>query len=269
MLGQDARDSVVLFSSDGELTEFRRRLTRYGDPLPAKQMNPSYAGLIGAIEEFGFLGPADRIGPALREDGFDTPESIAIDRDFLLDVELWDTGTQNERAEDVNRLEHDLAERGAEITDRYIGTTFTVLRIHGRGEAARWLLDLPSVRVIDLPPQVDIDVERLLDVALPDIGTIEAPDADASLIGIIDSGINDAHPVLVDVVVDRFAAPASLGLSDDYGHGSKVSGVAAYGDIRGCMDSGLFKASARLLSGKVVNAQGRFDDRRLVVSQMR
>ncbi len=269
VLGQDGRDSVVLFSSDGDLTEFRRRLNLYGDPPPPGQKNPSYAGLIGAIEEFGFLRPADRIGPNFREEGFETPESIAVDRDFLLDVELWETGTQNERANDVNRLERDLAERGAEVTDRYIGTSFTVLRIRGRGEAARWLLELPSVRVIDLPPQVDIDVERLLDVALPEIGSVEAPDADAPLIGIIDSGINDAHPVLVDVVVERFAAPASLGLSDEYGHGSKVSGVAAYGDIRACLESGTFKASARLLSGKIVNAQGRFDNERLVVTQMR
>ena len=38
----------------------------------------------------------------------------------------------------------------------------------------QWLLELSIVRVIDLSPQVDIDVERLLDVALPDIGSVEA-----------------------------------------------------------------------------------------------
>jgi hypothetical protein len=268
VLGQDDRDSVVLFSSDGELTEFRRRLSRYADPLPTGQQNPSYAGLIGAIEEFRFLQPVDRIGSSLREEGFGTLESIAEDREFLLDVELWETGTQAERSQDVIRLEVELEERLAGITDRYIGSTFTVLRFRGNGAAVRWLLGLPSVRVIDLPPQVDIDVERLLEVTLTDVGTVEAPDADAPLIGIIDSGVNNGHPLLADVVIDRVAAPASLGLSDDYGHGSKVSGVAAYGDVRGCIEAGRFKASARLMSGKVVNAVGNFDEERLIPSQM-
>lgn len=268
VLGQDDRESVVLFSSDGEMTEFRRRLQRYGEPLPAGQKNPSYAGLIGAIEELRPLQAADRIGSALREEGFETLASFADDRDLILDVELWETGTQAERVKDVLRLERELAEREGEISDRYIGTSFTVLRVRASGVAARWMLDLPTVRVIDLPPQVDIDIERLLDIALQDIGVVEAPDVDAPLIGIIDSGVNNAHPLLADVVIERFAAPQSLGLSDEYGHGSKVSGVAAYGDVRGCLESGIFKASARLLSGKVVNANGRFDDQRLIASQM-
>jgi hypothetical protein len=268
VLGQDDRDSVVLFSSDGQLTEFRRRLSSYAETPPEGQVNPSYASLIGAIEEFRPLAPDDRIGPSLRNEGYDTVESFANDRVFLLDAELWDTGPQLQRAEEVDRLRVQLGERGGEITDHYIGQTFSVLRVEGTGVAIRWLLTLPSVCIVDFPPTVDIEIGRLLDATIADVGTVETPDAEAALIGVLDSGINDAHPLLANVVVDRIAVPASLGLSDEYGHGSKVSGIAAYGDVRACLEAGLFKASARLMSGKVVNAQGKFDDRRLIASQM-
>lgn len=268
VLGQDDRESVVLFSSDGQLTEFRRRLSSYANPIPEGQRNPSYANLIGAIEEFRPLSPEDRIGPSLRDEGYDTVESFADNRVFLLDVELWDTGPQEHRAEEVDKLRVQLGERGGEITDHYIGQTFTVLRVEGTGVAIRWLLGLPSVCIADLPPTVDIEIGRLLDSTIDNIGIIEAPDAEAPLIGVLDSGINNAHPLLASVVIGRIAVPASLGLSDDYGHGSKVSGVAAYGDVRACLEAGRFKASARLISGKVVNAQGKFDDRRLIASQM-
>jgi len=268
VLGHDDRDSVVLFSSDAELTEFRTRLAAYGRGIPPGQKNPSYSALIGAIEELRSLEPQDRIGSALRLDGFDTVETFAADRDFILDVELWDVGTAEERMGQVERLEASIAERNAEITDRYIGHSFTALRVRANGEVVRWFLTLPLVRVVDLPPEVDVDVERLLDTTTADLGDIEPPDEDAALIGILDSGVNSAHPLLAAAVINRIGVPASLGVSDGFGHGSKVSGIAAYGDVRACLESGTFQAAARLVSGKVVNDQGRFDDQRLVPSQM-
>ena len=147
VLGQDDKDSVVLFSSDGELTEFRRRLSSYAKPIPEGQQNPSFAGLIGAIEEFRPISPEDRIGPSLRDEGFNTVESFADSRVFLLDVELWDTGPQLQRAGEVDKLRVQLSEHSGEITDHYIGQTFTVLRVEGRGAAIRWLLGLPAVSI--------------------------------------------------------------------------------------------------------------------------
>jgi len=62
--------------------------------------------------------------------------------------------------------------------------------------------------------------------------------------------------------------PSSIGVSDSFGHGTKVSGVAAYGDIRDCIETQNFSPRVRLLAGKVVNDQGNFDDNKLVPSQM-
>ena len=268
VLGHDENDSVVLFSSDAELTDFRARLTAYGQTPPAGQKHPSYASLIAAIEEFGALTPKDRIGGGLREDGHETVESFADASRYVLDVELWEIGNQEVRATQAEGLSARVRERGGEITDHYIGLSFTALRVVGSGEVFRWLLTLPSVREIDLPPEIDAEVGPLLDAGIRDIGTVEDPDDDAPLVGILDSGVNEAHPLLAAVVVERASSPASLGLSDGYGHGTRVSGIAAYGDVRDCLERQSFKASIRICSGKVVNDAGAFDDRRLVPSQM-
>ena len=130
------------------------------------------------------------------------------------------------------------------------------------------ILELPIVRIIDLPPQVDLDVAPLLEATVLDLGEIEPPDEDAPLVAILDTGVNNGHPLLAPVVVDRVAVPTSLGISDVFGHGSRVSGIAAYGDVRDCLENGNFQSSVRILSGKIVNDQGNLDDRRLIASQV-
>jgi subtilisin family serine protease len=268
VLGHDENDSVVLFSSDIELTEFRARLAAYANGIPEGQKNPQYVSLLAAIEELGPLTPADRIGSTLKADGYVGPDAFAPTAFFRLDVELWEFGTQVERRIQSEQMEIQLRERGGDITDRYIGTSFTALRVAGTGAAFQWLLTLPTVRVIDAPPEVDSEVEQLLETDIRELGEISAAKPDAPVIGIIDSGVNSAHPVLSAVVSEAAGFPASLGASDAWGHGTKVCGIAAFGDVRDCLERNQFAAQVHLFSGKVVNDQGNFDDQKLVSSQM-
>lgn len=268
VLGHDESNSIVLFASDADLTAFRARLAAYSQGTPVGQKNPQYNALISSIEEFGPLQPENRIGSGLRDEGFERLDNFADDRELVLDVELWEVGTQAERVAQAERVSGEIAERRGEVTDRYIGVSFTAMRIRGNGRVVRWLLEFPLVRMVDFPPELDLAVAPLLETTVADLGTVEAPDSDAPLVGILDSGVNDAHPLLAGVVVGRTSVPDTLGLSDEFGHGSRVSGVAAYGDVRNCLENRSFQASVRILSGKVVNDQGNLDDRRLIASQI-
>jgi hypothetical protein len=268
VLGHDENNSVVLFSSDAELTDFRTRLTAYANGVPIGNKNPQYASLIAAIEDFSPLSPTDRIGSALKAEGFERPEAFAPAAFFRLDVELWEIGTQTERMVQVEQMLAEIREHAGDITDRYIGTSFTALRVAGTGVTFQWLLTLPTVRMVDSPPDIDEEVEHLLETTVFEIGEVAAPAADAPAIAIIDSGINEAHPVLANLVVETIGFPAILGASDGRGHGTKVSGIAAYGDVRDCIERRDFTPRVHLFSGKVVNDQGNFDDETLVPSQM-
>jgi hypothetical protein len=78
-----------------------------------------------------------------------------------------------------------VAAREGEVTDWYIGISLSALRIRGNGKLFRWLLSLPLVRVLELPPELDLGVEALLEATIADLGTEEAPNADAPLIAIL------------------------------------------------------------------------------------
>ena len=55
----------------------------------------SYSGFIGRVEEIGAVGPGDRIGIRLREEGFTEPDDFSGRRTFVIDMELWDLGRRD------------------------------------------------------------------------------------------------------------------------------------------------------------------------------
>ena len=78
----------------------------------------------------------------------------------------------------------------------------------------------------------------------------------------------NAHPLLNDVLVGAIGVPATLGAADDFGHGTRVGGVAVFGDLSGQLADGRLERVARIASAKVVNERGGFDERRLIPTQM-
>lgn len=76
--------------------------------------------------------------------------------------------------------------------------------------------------------------------------------------------------MLGPAVGDTSAIPASIGTSlDRVGHGTRVAGVALYGDMAEGIQSGRFTPELMLFSVRVTNDDGRFDDETLLVNQIR
>jgi hypothetical protein len=88
------------------------------------------------------------------------------------------------------------------------------------------------------------------------------------LIGIVDSGLS-AHPLLAPATVGSFGMPGVLGDADEHGHGTRVAGIAVYGDVLERIATKNFAAPFGIVSAKVVNDQGRFDDKLAIAEQMR
>jgi subtilisin family serine protease len=268
VLSSDADRTLVLFASSDEMQEFRNRLDAYQGGTQPGRKNPPYTAFIGTIENIGAVEPRDRIGLRFREDGFIEPENFQPQTSYVIDIELWDLGERRMRDRKVTQIVEYLEARGAEVFDRYVGPSITMARARVGGELLQMLLTIDEIATIDQPPQPDIATGQVLDLVLSETPPLNAVAAEAPVIGVIDSGIN-AHPFLADILVGAVGVPASLGTADVWGHGTRVSGIAIFGDLRAQLEAGTLDRGARLCSAKVVNERGTFDDRRLVPSQMR
>jgi hypothetical protein len=267
VLAQEPGGILVLFSDDTELKAFRERLAEYQKGVQGDAKNPAYNQLFAAIDDVRSLSASDRIGPRLRADGKSTPADFDARASFTIDVELWDAPTQLDRQVRVQKIVEYVEAAGGEILSRYVGTVgLIVLRARMRGSALRDLLELPVISQIDVPPIPDLGERD------PPVVTIEgvvapSPPADAPVIGIVDSGSTD-HPLLSPSLVSSLGVPDELGTADIWGHGTKVAGIAAFGDIRECVDRKIFESPVRIISVKVVNDEGRFDDAATIPDQM-
>jgi hypothetical protein len=222
-------------------------LTKAGR-LPDKK-RPPYNAFISAIESIGAVEPRDHIGLRFRESGFVETTHFDAAAVYSVNVELWDFADRTLREARLTQLVRLIEAQGGEVLDQYIGPSITMLRARTSGSAIQELLNVEVVASVDEPP-------------------LNGVPEDAPLIGVIDSGVN-AHPFLEDILVGSIGVPETLGTADDWGHGTRVAGVAVLGDLRAQLAAGTLDRGARLCSAKVINAHGRFDDRRVVPSQMR
>lgn len=268
VVSSDADKSLILFSSKEEMEELRNRLNEYEGEIPKGQKSARYQAFINSIDSVSEVKPKDRIGARFLEDGFTLIEDFLDDEIFWVDIELWEIGRRESRIRKLDQIEAYIDARGGNISDRYVGPSLTIGRAQISGAVLKLLLTVEEIALIDLPPQPDLYAEEAFDLNLGEMPIPNQLPDDAPLIGIIDSGIND-HPYLADILVGSIGVPEELGTADDFGHGTRVGSVAAYGDIRAQLEMGTMNRGARLCSAKIVNSRGEFDNRRLVPTQMR
>lgn len=269
ILSVDTDKTLVLFSSDAELTDFRRRVNEYQGGPPGVQRSPPHAGLIAAIDEVGNIEPSDRIGRLLRSDGFRTPENFEPGEQYAVDVELWDLGSRNLRQQKADEIERYVTALGGRVPDKYVGRSLTLIRVIASGDAIRAILNVPTVAVIDLPPVPDAIVTDLLELQADEFPPPNPPPENAPAVAVLDTGLTSAHPLLAPAVGNTIGVPAHLGFDDRNGHGTRVAGIALYNDVRAVLADRRFEPRLRLYSAKIVNDAGRFDDNLLVASQLR
>lgn len=263
VLSTEPNRATILFADDEHLQEFQQRIVHYGGDIPAGQKHPSYKWL-GAIDSLELWGREHRIGHKLR--------AIAIDPAALytVDVELWYFDSRDACQQRLDELKQFIHGAHQQYLDKYLGSSLCLARVRVTGAVLEQLLQADTVATIDLPPHADLSVTSVFQKALDDFVPIPSPPADAPRLCVIDSGLERGHPMLGPAVGDTSAIPASIGTSlDRAGHGTRVAGVALYGDMAEGIQSGHFTPELMLFSVRVTNDDGHFDDETLLVNQIR
>lgn len=258
VLSEDANKTLLLFATDRELKEFRKRLDAYQGPIPLGQSHPRYAGLIEAIESVGTAKPEDRIGASLASLGVNAPTDFAASAEYIVDIELFHPADDAEASVFVYRLERCLAPFGGKILNTYIGASLLLCRVEAVGAALQAALQLSEVANVEAPPKPDLAFDDIGSATIDQVTAGASPATNAVSIAIIDSGINSGHPLLAYTMKASIVAQDGWVDADQNGHGTSVASVAAYGDVGSRLQAANFDAPFFLTSARVVDENGEF-----------
>ncbi len=271
LLSIDQNKTLVLFSSDTSLTDFKSRLSKYqAGPIRAKQKNAPHNSIFASIDEIGEIRPQDRIGRLFRFERIRGVNDFNDSTQYVVDIELWDFGTQQVNQTKLDELGGFIRRKGGRVSDRYIGESMVLLRARVTGALIKSILEVDYVASVDMPPKPSLSVNELLEVSIEDLNDVPAPENGAPGIAVLDSGLSTGHPLLGPAVGEATSVPRSWAdASDGNGHGTMVAGLALYGDIEECIRSRTFIPKLTLYSARVLNDQNQFDDENLIATQMR
>lgn len=245
VVSQEDKSLVLAFADARGRDLFEQRLTQL-----AKNGVTTRKEIFFALQAFENWTPDDRKGAALAKFGAPTGTPFAID------VELWPLAKPAERAALCDAFDAFLQGSGMERLDRLDRPSLLVYRVRTTRQGLDVLLAHRDVRLVDLPPSYGLETELLTsDInELPPIG--QFADGAAS-VAVLDSGVTAGHPVLAPAVGDTedFVPPRGL-MGDSSGHGTRVAGLALYGDVEACLRSKRFVPELRLLSGRVFADNG-------------
>lgn len=270
LLSVDENKTLVLFSSDVELTDFRRRLEEYQQGPPQGQKAAPHNQIFAQVDHIGDVRLEDRIGRLFYAEGIDSPDSISESQEYVVDIELWDLGSYDANEAKVRELRQFIEHNGGRVHDDYIGESMVLLRVRCIGKLIKEILGVDYVAVVDLPPRPTLSMSNMLDISISEFPEVPTPTENAPGIVVLDSGLASAHPLIRPAVGEATTVPNSLGdASDGHGHGTMVAGIALYGNIEECVRSRMFIPQLTLYSARVLNDELEFDNEHLITSQMR
>lgn len=259
--------AIVVFSSDLELKEFKRRLENYSQITEGNKYE-----YLGAIDDLVPLEREDRIGRLLELKPVQPGELAA------LDLELWHTGDRQEMkaslAHIAETLEFFSDTVPMRMSDTYVGEYLCIARIKVTYEVLEFLLELETVKEIDRPPQPAFERTADYDLPISSFPEVISPPEENCGILVIDSGVQSGHPLIAPVLgeADVFSDPGQQlikgGAEDVNGHGTSVAGIAIYGDVENCIKKRSFDPKVWLFSARVTDENCQYYEDLLLETQL-
>ncbi|MFT5816008.1 MAG: hypothetical protein ACI9VT_003786, partial [Psychroserpens sp.] len=244
ILGQEDELLYLAFADEQQLHEFNSRLAKLVDGEVV-----SYPNLLYAIDKIDVWSKDDRKSWAIEQFG------LPDDNLFRLDVELWPIGDHQsvQRIKLVDDFRSWLEELKIKRLDEVNRDSLVMYRVEVTKVQAEYFFNHKDVRLVDLPPRSGIEHSQLnIDVNQLPVKLNELPET-ASLICILDSGINANHILLQGAVGDAQCFINGEDETDKVGHGTAVAGIALFGDIEERIDANEWVRELQILSGKVLS----------------
>lgn len=235
----------VSHAENDKLDEIKRRLELYC----ANDKFKSYFQIIDSIEKIPI---EDKIGRRI----FKKP--LFEGATEYVDIELWRMEPKRLNPA-LDGLIKYINKNGGEVTDQITTNSFCLIRAKIDKSIFEEILTLDEVSIIDRPSPVCFFPSHELEVPIDNLEIGPSPPDDAPAIIILDSGVLSGHPFLENCIGDEIEGAYLIdpqtfpnNYVDDVGHGTKVAGIALYGDLKKCNDDRRFTPEFFILSGKVM-----------------
>ena len=257
----DYKTIATVFVPEGKLIHFLKKVEQYRDEdtLTNKPRNKNLIESVSAIKQ-------------------SVLQSLWTDEHSLFpnaNVEIWwevwlrysdKVDYEEFLREYVNRLEIDVSDEAVRFLDR------TVLLVKATREKIAESINLLCAIAELRAPKVTADFFTGMNPSEQSewvddlLGRLSIPREDAPRICLLDTGLNEKHPLLKSVAAtaDMHTYNSAWGTDDRQGHGTPMAGLAIYGDlIEKLSSSNAIQLSHRLESVKITPASGYHTDRAL------
>lgn len=248
---------VVAFADDPQLHAFLERVDAYraaGDDADTAR----YEGLIDAIEGLRSYGAEDRLTDRVRASRANLADGDPLD----LHLDLWHPGTPELATAWLDELDAAINSAGGKVLDRYSNHVSGLLlaRAEVPATALAQIAQLDQIAVIDGLPKQPPSNAIARRAGVEDLPQVAPPSTESPLVGLIDSGVQSAHPLLAGAVYDATTLSAELpDGEDEHGHGTRVAGLLLHGSLQDALARGVLAAPMfRLLSVRVLGADNCF-----------
>ena len=162
--------TIIAFREEANLTDFKKALKSYkAGPRINPETHKPFASTkwdvfeIIEAEQMRGLNPVDRIGRRLASEIGADGTAINDQKLYILDVELWHSGSKpfaREALEEIKLLLADQAGQGERLRDYFLGDLYCLARVSVFGTRLRRLLDMQVVAEVDLPPAPAINATQ-------------------------------------------------------------------------------------------------------------
>jgi hypothetical protein len=260
ILDSSNRRMLVAFSDDPQLAGFMERLDACAAGVPPGARAEPYAGFVDAVDEVRALTPDDRISGALA-----TAVAKSAPSEVLrLDAELWHPDDHDLAFDWVTELRQAVALAGGHVADVHVNDLAGVIlaRIYVPADQVRVLAGLDAMAMLDVLPRPALTIPQLHASDPDSLPRMLPPRPDAPLVGLIDSGVASAHPLVGPAVVAAESlSPWIADGEDRCGHGTMVAGLILHGPVDRALAAGLIQRPlCRILSVAVLDSSNQFPD---------
>ncbi len=260
VVSEEGGELALVFATEEGRAEFENRLR-----LVQRGQHATRREVLFAMDGIDAWTPEDRTSVGLR-DALQELRQVP-DQRVRLDVELWPLSL--DRPEDAERMFETFrlrAERRGVLVLDSTRRPVVLLRVEASLEGVEWMLRYRDVRIVDVPPRFLLEPQlRRLALSELEEPTVEP---DAPLLAVLDSGVATNHPLLAPAVAHAESFLDGSGPDDGHGHGTRVAGIAVFGDVEAAAVRRSFHATARVLSGRVLDGSAQYDDK-LIENQVR